>query len=470
MAVRGLALWQFGGQLANDPDAYRDIANNLVEGGGFGFTPGQANGSPSAYRPPLYPLLLALITWGSGGSDEAFRRTIALVQLLIGTGTVAMLVCVARQLRLAHASLLVGLLAALDPVLVHNTALVMTETTATFLVTLLFWLGFRARGSRGWFATGIVLGLCCLCRPTFWAFGALFGAGWLLSVWLQMRQTPTPALPANGEGADFPPFTGGLTGGGVSNRPARGIIDAWREWKNSSAPVVDRTACWKSAAAAGLGATLIVAPWVVRNAIAMGKPILTTTHGGYTLLLGHNPIYTEQVVNQSWGAVWQIDSDQRWTEWLNTGMHEQNPPIDLRQSPSPAVELARDRWMSRAAWRYMRDDPWTAVRSSLTLWGRFWNIVPMSTANRTLAAPFRWAIGAFYAAIFVAALVGLVRNRCDEWWLWWPCLALILSFTAVHAFYWADLRMRAPLVPVIALLAGRGVIGARGRGLAAPRR
>jgi len=35
--------------------------------------------------------------------------------------------------------------------------------------------------------------------------------------------------------------------------------------------------------------------------------------------------------------------------------------------------------------------------------------------------------------------------------------SLILSLTAVHAFYWSDMRMRAPLVPAIALLAASGV-------------
>jgi hypothetical protein len=34
-------------------------------------------------------------------------------------------------------------------------------------------------------------------------------------------------------------------------------------------------------------------------------------------------------------------------------------------------------------------------------------------------------------------------------------VALLISFTLVHAFYWADMRMRAPLVPVLALLAAR---------------
>ncbi len=38
----------------------------------------------------------------------------------------------------------------------------------------------------------------------------------------------------------------------------------------------------------------------------------------------------------------------------------------------------------------------------------------------------------------------------------WPRIAAplaILGLTIVHAFYWSDLRMRAPIVPAIALIA-----------------
>jgi hypothetical protein len=34
----------------------------------------------------------------------------------------------------------------------------------------------------------------------------------------------------------------------------------------------------------------------------------------------------------------------------------------------------------------------------------------------------------------------------------------VLGLTAVHAAYWTDLRMRAPLVPAIALIAAAGVV------------
>ena len=36
-------------------------------------------------------------------------------------------------------------------------------------------------------------------------------------------------------------------------------------------------------------------------------------------------------------------------------------------------------------------------------------------------------------------------------------LALLISFTIVHSLYWADMRMRTPLAPAIALLAARAL-------------
>jgi hypothetical protein len=35
-------------------------------------------------------------------------------------------------------------------------------------------------------------------------------------------------------------------------------------------------------------------------------------------------------------------------------------------------------------------------------------------------------------------------------------LLLAISFTAVHLVYWTDMRMRAPLIPAVALAAAAG--------------
>jgi hypothetical protein len=38
-------------------------------------------------------------------------------------------------------------------------------------------------------------------------------------------------------------------------------------------------------------------------------------------------------------------------------------------------------------------------------------------------------------------------------------MLLIAAFTLVHLVFWTDMRMRAPIVPAIALLASRGLGG-----------
>jgi hypothetical protein len=182
-----------------------------------------------------------------------------------------------------------------------------------------------------------------------------------------------------------------------------------------------------------------------------GRPIVTTTHGGYTLLLGHNPVYYREVVEKPWGAVWSGKSLTMWQESLGAAMRA--------DGVHPNDEVARDRWMYQQAWRNIADDPGLAVRAGLTLLGRFWNVMPMSTEERSLPAVLRWGIGVFYTAVFVAMGLGVWRLTREEWSRWWPLVALIVSFTCVHSLYWADMRMRAPLVPAIALLAARGLRG-----------
>jgi hypothetical protein len=143
-------------------------------------------------------------------------------------------------------------------------------------------------------------------------------------------------------------------------------------------------------------------------------------------------------------------------------MAREAPPIDISRL-SPAVELARDEWMNRQGRDYLRRQPLTAFRSGLTLLGRFWNVVPMTTEGRSLSFLVRLAIGVFYSAVLVLALFGITCVlRCDAS-RWWPVLVMIAGFMAVHSVYWADMRMRSPLVPAVALLAVAGAANIRSR-------
>ena len=55
LVLRFGAVWLLRGQLTDDRDAYLAIAENLAAGRGYSSVPGE----PTAYRPPLYPLILA---------------------------------------------------------------------------------------------------------------------------------------------------------------------------------------------------------------------------------------------------------------------------------------------------------------------------------------------------------------------------------------------------------------------------
>jgi hypothetical protein len=61
-------------------------------------------------------------------------------------------------------------------------------------------------------------------------------------------------------------------------------------------------------------------------------------------------------------------------------------------------------------------------------------------------------------AVYALAAVGVWKLR---WKLvrppWLYGLLLCLAFTAVHTFYWTNLRMRAPLMPFVALVAAASV-------------
>ena len=405
---RSAALWIFSDTIAVDRDAYLKIAQNVADG--IGFTATDAD-HPTAYRPPLYPLLLAVVL-KLGGCPVA----IGIVQLLFGTATVFLTAKLGHRLGLGRASWIAALLVAVDPVSIQYTTFLMTETFFTFLVLLFMMVSLRpshhrgvtppgpAAVSRRLILLGLLFGLCALCRPTIWAYGLFAGAVW---IWTAVK-----------------------SGNGIRRQIPWSLL---------------------------LTSAVVVSPWLIRNLVVFGQPILTTTHGGYTLLLGNNPVFYEEVVNRSWGTTWDAASGQRsQSSWIVEVQAEMD-----REIGADATESQRDRWMSRRAWRNISDNPGSFFRACLLRLCRFWNIVPHGSAGRAVSGPVLWTIGLFYSITGLGMLVGLIRLGRLEWQRWLPLIVLILSFTAVHLVYWSNVRMRTPLIPIVALLATRGVFPRR---------
>ena len=137
-----------------------------------------------------------------------------------------------------------------------------------------------------------------------------------------------------------------------------------------------------------------------RNFCHFGHWKLTTTHGGYTLLLANNPGFYRYLAEAPWGAVWTSEAlDAAWQY-----RHLAPDPGDIRwnnlaslptSSPHAAKggledEFADDRLAYALALRFAREQPLLFAYSCLVRIGRLWGVMPHAgleqetTAKRTL--------------------------------------------------------------------------------------
>ncbi len=390
--VRGGVLIARFNNLEADPDGYRAVAENLIRVGVYGRRTESAI-VPTAYRPPLYPLVLAGISHGGQIAD----LMIACLHFILGMTTVLLafrLACDAGQQRFAS---LAAVCVALDPILLNQSTLVMTETLATFLAALSlstlnrWWIQPRAASA---ILVGVVLSLAVLCRPVFLVYAVLV--------------LPLLCYQSRRRGDWFQPIF-----------------------------VV-------------LSVAIGVAPWAVRNQVVLGRPVTTTTHGGYTLLLGNNPLFYDYLRHGK-TSVW--DAHEFNQAWLAEVVGR-----DEIEQDAVAYHLATEN---------MKRDPAMAAWSSARRLLHLWNTVPRKTQSpeRTVVGLMRYSVSVWYSGIWllVAWTVWRWRHRLLEPPLVWG-VAMLIAFTLVHAFFWTNLRMRAPLMPFLYVLAAKGVGSLFGRG------
>jgi len=417
--------------LRADPDGYRAIALNLLEQGTLGH--GEI---PTAYRPPLYPLLLVPpLALGPLG-----RAAVGLLHLVLGLATVWLTYQLALRWGLGRrAAPAAALLVACDPLLVAGSALVMTETLAALLaLTSLACLSGASERPTPWrlATTGACLALAILCRPTFlpWTLAAALLLPWLAAC------------------------------------------------KGGAAPVwaAARALAWFAAPVA-----LVLAPWAIRNQVQFGRPIVTTTHGGYTLLLGNNLHFYDHLRSAPWGTIWLADKLQEDLAALT--------PSRRTAADEIAAEVTADQTAYRLAWQTIRDQPATFACACAVRVGRLWSPLPhqVSPQEGAVMRWLRYLVGLWYVVELPVALLGAIALwrgnygkapiQSVEWISGLPrrafpgratalgrfgafwSLLLAASFTGVHILYWTDMRMRTPMMPAIAIAAAAGMAWVVGR-------
>jgi hypothetical protein len=456
LVARGGVLWALRDNLADDPDAYRQIAENLLRHGVFAMGSGD-NPPPTAYRPPLYPIVLSNLP-AAGGQSVSLAKVAAL-HLFLGVATVWLTWLTARRVgqaseasadrrsdastptltpsprgsaagaALTHPTL-AALLVACDPLLLHQQSLVMTETLATFLAILALWCLAKFSDCRSWFWAGLsggAIGLAVLCRPTFLPWLGLVAVAMLV---------------------------------------VRGGRDCKLQLANCKLPprwssIIARrlaNAAFLVAIAAG-----VLAPWVIRNQRVLGTPIVTTTHGGYTLWLGNNVSFYDWLRHDQTGLPWDVERGRSAEHRAKEALPRVNVLFRLMNDKSLTVSKERfeDQFHIELARDSIYRDPYGFLRACLYRIGQLWSPLPHKlTADESLGRRWlRYATCAWYCGVFALAAVGVWRLRWQlarPPWVWG--LLLCLAFTAVHTLYWSNLRMRAPLMPFVALVAAMAVV------------
>jgi hypothetical protein len=233
---------------------------------------------------------------------------------------------------------------------------------------------------------------------------------------------------------------------------------------------------WRVANVAGLivAAGAVMSPWAIRNHRIFGTAILTTTHGGYTLYLGNNEQFYDYLAKGDSELPWQASSLQPLVLSKDTVLTEEilNKLKKLstigkkfeeqkrQRGYTDHPELRNDFIAYEFAELAMHEQPRMAALACAYRVGQLWSPLPhkLTADESTGRQLLRYATCAWYCGVYVLVAVGVWRLRrklLAPPWIWG--VLLCFAFTAVHTFYWTNLRMRAPLMPFVAIIAAAGV-------------
>ncbi|HEY65962.1 MAG TPA: hypothetical protein G4O02_15475 [Caldilineae bacterium] len=238
----------------------------------------------------------------------------------------------------------------------------------------------------------------------------------ILAVWAMLRLTRRVRLRDVG-------LLGGALGLAALTRPNglllwAGVV-AWALW-------YWRRRAWPIIAGATLVVIVLLTPWVVRNWIAMGAFIPASTMGGAVLLGSYNEIVLRDPTYRG--------------DWISPCR------VSGARCGEPMSEVARDRLWRRMGLAFIRSH----VRDLPEM--AFWRFVNLWHLYR-FTRGFPENIG-FYCYVIVASLaaVGIWLYR-SRWRSMTPLYVVVICFTANALVFWGGFRMRAPIEPVLVVLA-----------------
>lgn len=383
----------------NDARSYLRLATEIAHAGDYSSHGPGVGGTigPSAYFAPAYPYLLAgadlLVgrTTAPDGSVEAAR----VLQALLGTLIVALIGLVASELFGIETALLATGIAAVYPVLIELSAVIVAEDLLTCLELAAVYAALRARRAPDplWWtvACGVLIGLAALSHAN----------GILIAIPLAFAVRRTRTVIAR------------------RLRPAPTIMLAT--------------------------VAVTIAPWMIRDAMQLHAFVPITDEAGITLAGTYNP--TSQASRDppwKWRYFGRVPSDRAIAD---RAAGETEPRLDadlesralrfIASHPLAPVEVAADNTL-----RLLELEGSAAWRASAASIG-----IPLGFAR--IAVVSFWLL----ALLTVAGLCTAAARTAPRWW-WGIALVMWLSVVLVNA---ETPRFREPLEPFLITLAACGL-------------
>jgi 4-amino-4-deoxy-L-arabinose transferase-like glycosyltransferase len=376
-----------------DATAYAKIAGNLDAGRGF--TLGKGATQPADNYSPGLPLTVAALYEVSGGEHERFAR---IVLALLGSLSILFSYLIGRRLSGPPAGLIGAMAVAIYPALLEYQGMLMSEPLAATLlagaVLSLLWAADASRSHAPWLLPGALLGGLALVRPEY------LGVAFLLCLVVLGRRVKA-------------------------------------DWRLSLA----------QAALVLAGVFLVVAPWTVRNAIALNRFVPVSTGGGQVLFAGtYLPSDGDpeavggEVVARHPGIFDPADARRLRLEQILATLAAQRYPG--MESDKALARMGREQ-----LWDEVTEEPLEYAGFLATKIGRIWLHGPRDVMREPL-----WQ--AFHLALVALGLLGLLILAWRRRWEALVLAAVFLAITAISALLVASPRRVLVMMPLVAALAG----------------
>lgn len=399
LALRVLvAAWLHGEPLyVWDERDYDMLAVNLVRHAEFAFESGQ----PVAIRPPLYPVLVAIVYHLTG---EHNFTAVRLLNAALGAFTVYIVFLLGRRIYEEKTAIAAAAICALYPSLVATSGLVLTETTFTLLLCLscLAMARYLATGSWRWVvACGGLFALGALTRSVLWLFPAP------LFIFL-MIASPEPSL---------------------------------------------RRRFFHAAIAIAAFAA-VLAPWAIRNTRLQKTFTAVDVMGGRNFMMG-NYEYTPS--DRPWAAI-SIGGDRAWYKLVRERFPNDAKDLTQGQLDKLAMKYAIQYIAAHPLQTVHRDVAkffhfWQLEREIVAgLHNGFWGGV-----SRPALLLIATVILASYVVVLVAGLFGAIVVPPGTWQIHWFLLLLIVFVCGIHTLAFGHSRYHLPLMPLVAIYAAAAI-------------